>query len=141
MICVDASVAAKWILAEEYSDKALRLYQDAVANGQSIVAPTLLPYEVTNILRLRTLRGSLPAGQAQPLLAQYLTFPIRLLSPETLHREALRLSESFALPAAYDAHYLALAQLLSCELWTDDRRLLRQLGGKLTFVRAIGEYA
>jgi predicted nucleic acid-binding protein len=112
-----------------------------VANGQSIVAPTLLPYEVTNILRLRTLRGSLPAGQAQPLLAQYLTFPIRLLSPETLHREALRLSESFALPAAYDAHYLALAQLLSCELWTDDRRLLRQLGGKLTFVRAIGEYA
>ena len=74
-------------------------------------------------------------------LAQYLAFPIRLLSPSPLHAQALTICETYGLPAAYDAHYLALAQLLGCDLWTDDRRLIRLLAGRLTFVRPISEYA
>jgi predicted nucleic acid-binding protein len=59
MICVDASVAVKWILNEENSDRANALYRAAMRTGETIVAPPLLPLEVTNILRQR-MRGVLP---------------------------------------------------------------------------------
>ena len=95
---------------------------------------------MTSLLHLRTRRGDLTAGQVQPLPAQNLSCPICLLSPETLPEEALRLAKTLGLPAAYDAHHLALAQLLACELWANDRRLLRVLAGKLSFVHAIGGY-
>lgn len=54
MICVDASVAGKWILEEEQSDRAKALYRSALLAREPIVAPPLLPTEVTNILRQRT---------------------------------------------------------------------------------------
>jgi len=64
-------------------------------------------------------------------------------SPQALapvHRRALQLADTYNLPAAYDAHYLALAEAFGCELWTDDQRLLRRVGGALDFVRWIGDY-
>jgi len=45
------------------------------------------------------------------------------------------LADTHGLRAAYDAHYLALAQHLACDFWTDDQRLLRSLAGALPFVR------
>lgn len=35
----------------------------------------------------------------------------------------MQLARQFNLPAAYDAHYLALAERLEAELWTLDRKL------------------
>ena len=40
----------------------------------------------------------------------------------------------------YDAHYLALSQLLGREFWTADQRLLRQVQGALPFVRWLGDF-
>ena len=40
----------------------------------------------------------------------------------------------------YDAMYVVLANRLSYELWTDDQRLLRALGGTFTNARWIGDY-
>ena len=51
-----------------------------------------------------------------------------LLAPRTLYGRALEIAEQHDLPAAYDAHYVALADLL------------RALGGNLPFVRPIAEY-
>ena len=45
------------------------------------------------------------------------------------------------LAAVYDAHYVALAQMLGCSLWTADRNLVNAVQEKLPFVRWIGEYA
>ena len=53
---------------------------------------------------------------------------------------ALDIADAYGLPAAYDAHYLALADLLGCEFWTDDRRLLRQVSHDLLFVRWLGDF-
>ena len=67
-------------------------------------------------------------------------FSIEIYNPAWLHRQALILADAFGLPAAYDAHYLALAEHFECELWTADRRLLRAVGSGPPFVRPIAEY-
>ena len=50
------------------------------------------------------------------------------------------LADALDLPATYDAHYLALAEHLGCELWTDDQRLIRHVATSLPFVRWIGDH-
>ena len=141
MICVDASVAIKWLLKEERSDRAIALYDATTNANQPVVAPPLLPLEVTNILRQRMrAQDGISLTRATEHLAAFLAFPIELQNPAGLHRQAFVLADALGLPATYDAHYLALAEHLDCELWTDDRRLIRQVGNSLPFVRWIGDH-
>ncbi len=140
MICVDASVAAKWVLAEEFSDKASALYRACVDAAVAIVAPPLLAIEVTNIIRQRMRREGMALAEARRLLRRFQTFAVAVHVPGQLYDQALVLAEGYDLAAAYDAHYVALAQILGCDLWTNDQRLLRALGGRLSFVRWIGAY-
>lgn len=141
MICVDASVAAKWIFPEEYSQQALALFAAAARAGERLTAPPVFPVEVTNAIRQRMLRDRLTLDEAHGLLRRFSTFQVSILSPDRLLEEALALAHGHALPAVYDAYYLALAQRLGCDLWTNDQRLLRALGGKLPFVKWIGDYS
>lgn len=140
MICVDASVAAKWAFVEEYSGEARALPRDALLQPESIVAPPLLPSEVANVIRQRMRRGQVRLDEARALLAQFLAVPIRLRAPETLSDRALVLADEYHLPAVYDAHYVALSELLGATFWTADQRLLRALGGRLPLVRWIADH-
>jgi predicted nucleic acid-binding protein len=134
-------MAVKWVLNEERSDQARALYQAALRAGESIVAPTLLPLEVTNILRQRMrAKDGLSLTEAVRQLGDFLDFRIELHNPAGLHFQALVLADALGLPATYDAHYLALAEHLGCELWTDDLRLMRQVATSLPFVRWIGDH-
>jgi predicted nucleic acid-binding protein len=45
----------------------------------------------------------------------------------------------FNRPAAYDAHYLALAEMMNCEFWTADERLFNAVRDKLSWVRWLGQ--
>jgi predicted nucleic acid-binding protein len=140
---VDASLAAKWVLPEDYSDQALALFTATAASGEPIVAPPLLPIEVTNIIRRRMLAPTDPLTlpQATAALARFLAFPVRLATPTDLYQRAFTLAATYQLPAAYDAHYLAVSQIHSCTLWTDDQRLLRELRGRFPTIAWIGDYA
>jgi predicted nucleic acid-binding protein len=71
--------------------------------------------------------NALAPSVAEKLLAEFLVLPIKFHSPPGMHQLALRIADTYGLPAAYDAHYLAVSQLLDCEFWTDDLRLLRQV--------------
>ena len=105
MICVDASVAVKWVLEEVRSDLALVLYDVVVQAGQAIVAPPLLPLEVTNILRQRMRANSgVSLTDATEQLDDFLALPIDYNNPLGLHHQALVLVDALDLPATYDAH-------------------------------------
>jgi len=146
MICVDASLAAKWVFGEELQQQAEALYQETIVAGERIVAPPLLPIEVTNIVRQRMRRAKQPGepilslAEARQHLERFLTFSVELRLPPGLHQRALELAHAHGLPAVYDAHYVALAQLLDCPLWTADRSLVGAVQEKLPFVRWIGDY-
>lgn len=105
-----------------------------------MLAPRLLPFEIANILRQRMRRAELPLADARQLMAQFHRFTIALVEPPDLYDRALSLAEAHALPAAYDAHYLALAERYACPLWTDDQRLLRLVGGRLAYLSPIADY-
>src|SRR5438094_844573 len=122
MICVDASLAVKWILREERTELARALYRASLRSNEEIIAPPLLPIEVTNILRQRMrAQDELSLEDANALLDAFLALPITFHSPPGLHQRALALAVGFGLPAAYDAHYVALAEHFGCDLWTDDQ--------------------
>ncbi len=141
MICVDASVAVKWVVNEEWTEQARALYRAAIAADDLIIAPYLMPIEVTNIIRQRMrMSDGFSLADATRFLEEFLSLEFTILEFEGLHQRALALADAYHLPAAYDAHYLALSERFGCELWTDDRRLLRQVGAELAFVRWIGDY-
>ncbi len=140
MICIDANVAVKWVLPEEHAETALALFTDAAQAHQPIVVPPLFPIEATNIIRRQAPKRNIPLEEARRLLERFFTFPVTLSNPPSLHLTAFDIAVTYNLPATYDAHYVALAQLLGCAFWTADQRLINALAGRLTFVRWIGEY-
>jgi predicted nucleic acid-binding protein len=140
MIVVDASFAVKWLFAEEHSDLADAITAALARRGEPIIAPHLLPIEVANVIRQHRRRGALTPEEARGRLARFFSYGVRLLAPATLTERALAIADEQDLAAVYDAHYIALAELEGCDLWTADRRLLRTLAGRLPFVRWIGDY-
>ena len=82
MICVDGSVAVKWVLNEERSYQARTLYEAALRAAEPIVAPTLLPLEVTNILRQRMrANDGLSLTEAVRQLGDFLDFASNSTTP------------------------------------------------------------
>ena len=63
-VVVDASLAVKWLVEEDDSDKARAALQSWVAEDITRIAPYLLPFEVTNALHRRVLRGELNVGNS-----------------------------------------------------------------------------
>ncbi|MGH2561857.1 MAG: type II toxin-antitoxin system VapC family toxin [Thermomicrobiales bacterium] len=140
MIRVDSSVAAKWVLPEDWSDRAESLLRDVTTSGRTMIAPALFRFEIINIVRQRVQRLGMPWAEADDVLNRFLSFPVEPRQPAELHQRALRLTNQYALPAAYDAHNVVIAQEYGCDLWTDDQRLLRAVGHAFPFVRWIGGY-
>jgi predicted nucleic acid-binding protein len=137
-ICVDANLVIRRV-AEPENRLVQELWERWAAHRQPLVAPALLRYEVTNVL-YRTQRAGLLSPEARrDLLAAALALPIEVHGDTALHQEAADLAERIGLPAAYDAHYLALAQRLGTEFWTTDERLGRAVRPTLPWVRLVGE--
>ena len=139
-VVVDASLAAKWLVEEDDSDKAHAVLQSWVSQGISRIAPHLMPFEVANALHRRVLRGELNVGDSTRMIARLLESRLELHQPPNLHARALQLASQLQQNAAYDAHYLALAESVGCELWTADERFYRSTSPSVGDVRWIGEF-
>lgn len=140
MRLVDSSAVAPLLLPEEHSRRAEAMVAEARRNNDQIVAPKLLEYEVTNALLRAVRRGRIDAAQAAERLHAFDLLPIMFLDAR-VHHEALAIALRYNLPAAYDAHYLALAERLSCDFWTADQRLINLLGDALPGMRWLGSLA
>ncbi|MEO8970737.1 MAG: type II toxin-antitoxin system VapC family toxin [Ktedonobacteraceae bacterium] len=139
---VDTSIVIKWIIDEPDSDIAMALLVKWISEGTTIIAPLLLAYEVANVLYQRLHKGLITLDETEQLLTYVLLKAIDLDISQShiLSIRAIKLSHQFSLPAAYDAHYLALAERENCEYWTADKRLLNAINGKLPWVHKLEDY-
>lgn len=142
LVVVDTSLAIKWVLNEPDSDKALALLNQWNANGVVMIAPSLLSFEAANAFYKNFRKGKITLIQAQRAIEAVLAIGIVLEFPEkpTLHLKALELTERYKLPAAYDAHYLALAERENCELWTANMRFWNAIKHQVSCVHMVGDY-
>src|SRR5690554_4210200 len=93
--------------------------------SQVLVAPDLVDVEVTAVLRKRWLAGDLDERRFGLAVDDLTALPITRYPTRLLMRRAFELRENVT---AYDAAYLALAELLGCALLTADQRLARAPG-------------
>ena len=122
-LVVDASVAVKWLVREEGSDRAEAL------KSEDLHAPFLLQIEAANVLRTLAAGGRLTDAQALEALDLLLDAPIRLHDPtDALVRGALAFALRLGHPI-YDCLYLSLAVDLGTRLVTADRRFHRAAEG------------
>ncbi len=138
-VVVDASLAFKWLVKEIHTDEANDLGRWWNNQGTRIAAPYLMPVEVTNALHRRVARGELTLEAATQRVQSLLSSGLELHQPSQLYGRALELASQLGQGAAYDAHYLALAETLGCEMWTADRRFYRAASPVVRSVRWVGE--
>ena len=99
-----------------------------------------MPVEVTNALHRRVVRGELTVEDAVRLLEHLLALGIELRDEPGLHARALQLGSQLCQGAVYDAHYLALADILGCGSWTADERFYRAAGPVAQSICWIGKF-
>ena len=140
-VVVDASLAVKWLVEEDDSDKAHAILQSWVDQGMTRIAPYLMPFEVANALHRRVLRGEMNVVDSQRMIARLLESRLELRQPPNLHVRALQIASQLKQSAAYDAHYVALAESVGCELWTADERFYRAASLTVDNVRWVGNFS
>lgn len=139
-IVVDASVALKWILGEQFTPHATALLLDAREDEREVVGAPILPAEVTNALYQHVRRGDITADEAGRSLSSFLAVPIHLHVSLSIYSDALRLARRYNLRATYDCLYLAVARAIDGDLWTADEHLVDALPRSVRWVRHIRDY-
>ena len=136
LICVDASLVVRLIINPQ--DRVVRAqWRQWDGDKRQVVAPTLLHYEVTNVLYLYQRLERLSEVTVRKALEAALALPVKLYGTKNLHRRAVDMAVGYGLKATYDAHYLALAEQLEAEFWTGDRRLARSVQAHLEWVHLL----
>ncbi len=113
-IVIDASVALKWVLAEEGSDEAQLLY-----DNEQLVAPDLFFVECANVLWTKTRKFKLKAEDAVAGMSIIDRISIRSISGRPHVTTAQRISFEIG-QSAYNSLYLAVAMAEGIEFVTAD---------------------
>lgn len=122
-ICVDASVVIRLVTGHAHSETVRDRVAHWIATGRRLVAPALFGFEVANGLHRYSVAGELTHDEVREAMAAAMALGIELDRSPTLHARALAIAERLAMPAVYDAHYLATAEAEGAELHTFDGRL------------------
>jgi predicted nucleic acid-binding protein len=140
-VAIDANLLAALVLPLSYSGQATEKFTDWKRAGVPLLAPLLLEYEISSILRKAVVAQWLTPDLALEALVQILALNVQCLPPTAdLHQRALGWAQRLGQAKTYDAHYMAVAEQEGVELWTADRRLAngaQQAGA--AWVRWIGE--
>jgi predicted nucleic acid-binding protein len=122
VIVVDASVLAN-VVGDDSSDG--RRARAELRTAIDVAAPDLVDVETVAVLRRRWLAGSLTDRRFATAVGDLEALALDRYPILALMRRAYGLRANVT---AYDATYVALAEVLGCELVTGDRRLANSPG-------------
>ncbi len=120
-VVVDASVAAMWVLAEPYSDKA-----EILLGYDKCHAPSHWLAEAVNAVWGRCYRGGISAAQAEASAGLLLNAPVSVVPIPGLIKRAMAISLGTSV-TIYDSLYLALAEQRDVRMVTADEALIRRV--------------
>ena len=140
-IVVDASFALALYIPEERTDEVLSLYASWTERRNELLAPDLWTYEITSVAYKCVCDNRLTADEARETIERILALPIHQARPADLHQRALRLACDLHLGRAYayDAHYLAVAEMENADMWTLDKKLYNAVHARLRWVHLVGK--
>jgi predicted nucleic acid-binding protein len=137
-VIVDANVILRAFFPDEEQVQAQALIRNHVAGRIRLAAPTLILYEVTNAVVQAMRRQRITDKDGEAILAAFEGLDIEL-EPVTW-QQMLPLAQRFD-RSAYDAAYLALAEMRREPLVTGDLRLYNAVRDHLDTVRWIEDGA
>ncbi len=122
MIVVDASVALEVVLRTP----AATMLRDRLLDSAEIAcAPHVIDLEVAQVLRRYVAAGEMSAERGAEAIQDFKDLPIERFPDDLLLERIWQLRDSLT---AYDAAYVALAEVLAASLLTRDGRLARSRG-------------
>ena len=135
-VVVDASIAVKWFVEEEYTSEALML-RDAYKEGLvDLIAPSLLPYEILNALKYS---GAFGEDELREIASILESLQITLYNIEGRYSATTIMIAMRKGLTIYDASYVALAIDKQATLYTADEKLLKKIAD-LNVGKHIREY-
>lgn len=117
MIVVDASLVLEMLLGTPVG---LASMDELFGSEQPLCAPHLLDLEVAQVLRRYVRAGEIVSGRGASALRDLADLPLVRYPHEFLLPRIWALRDNLT---AYDAAYVALAQVLDAVIWTTDRKL------------------
>jgi predicted nucleic acid-binding protein len=123
-LVVDASFTLKLILPNPQQAHCQSLMREWEQDGHSLYAPTLWLYEITSGFSKAVYFDLLTEAEGHKALRLAQQLNVQLIHPDDNQvRLAYEWTRRLRRAAAYDSFYLALAESLSADFWTADRRL------------------
>jgi predicted nucleic acid-binding protein len=122
VIVVDASVLAN-VVGDDGPDG--HQARQVVRAAGELAAPDLVDVETVAVLRKRWLAGSIADARFAAAVSDLEDMELDRYPVLRFMRRAWELRANVT---PYDAAYVALAEVLGCELWTADRRLAKAPG-------------
>jgi predicted nucleic acid-binding protein len=123
-LVIDASVAAKWVLAEEHAEAALQLLE----SGRRLIAPAHWLGEAVNAVWAAFRRGDILEQEAHERSVTLADAPVAPVPLNELAADAMGIALRLGV-TIYDSLYLAAADQRAAIFVTVDRRLLQAVRG------------
>jgi predicted nucleic acid-binding protein len=136
-IAVDASFVLKIFLPENKSNKAEELWGAWIGDHVEIVAPTLITFELSSVIRNKVFRGILSEREGGEIIGLLKQLDISLIYTEELLDIAWEIGTTLNTSNLYDCFYLALPKLLRIPLWTADKRLSQSAKKEFPFINLL----
>lgn len=136
-VAIDASFLLKMFLPEDKSDEAETLWKSWVGDHVEIMAPTLIMFEISSVVRNKVFRGNLTEKEGEEINHLLKQLDISLIYTDELFDIAWEIGVILNAPNLYDCFYLALPKLLRIPLWTADRKLFQSAKKAFPFVNLL----
>jgi predicted nucleic acid-binding protein len=117
VIVLDASAVVEWLLVRPSAVRVAELMADP---DVQVHAPSLLGVEVAGAIRGLVLGGHASPDRGRQAIEDFVSMDISLHDPTPLLLRAWELRDNLS---AYDAVYVALAEVLEAKLVTSDAKL------------------
>jgi predicted nucleic acid-binding protein len=140
-IVLDSGILIASVFPETFTPQAKQFIKQLQVANAILHAPSLLRYEVVAVSRKAVYQGRVTAEEGVRARDWLLSYPITLHMDDQLLKRGYELATEHNRPTAYDAQYLALAERLSCDFWTTDKRMFNAIKDRFSGIFWLGNFS